>query len=94
MDLETGQMNVVTAFLNGDLDEDISMEVPYGFKDPKRPDLVCKLRKALYGLKKALRQWNAKNYKFLVDHLGFKSSPNDPCMYTRHTSSSIVLIVL
>jgi hypothetical protein len=47
MDLETGQMGVVTAFLNADLDKDIHMKVPDGFKDPKRPDLVCKLRKAL-----------------------------------------------
>ena len=46
-------MDVVTAFLNGELDEDIYMEVPSGFKDPKRPHLVCKLQKALYGLKQA-----------------------------------------
>eukprot|EP00171_Calliarthron_tuberculosum_P000752 IDg752t1 len=94
MDLETGQMDVVTAFLNGDLDIDIFMETPDGFKDPKRPDLVCKLRKALYGLKQAPRQWYAKIHSFLVDELGFKSSPNDPCMYSRHSSSSIMLIAL
>lgn len=89
MDLETGQMDVVTAFLNGDLDEDIYMEVPDGFKDPKRPDLVCKLRKALYGLKQAPRQWYAKIHEFLVNDLGFASSPNDPCMYTRHTVGQV-----
>eukprot|EP00171_Calliarthron_tuberculosum_P000045 IDg45t1 len=56
MDLETGQMDVITAFLNGDLDEDIYMEVPDGFKDAKCPELVCELRNALYGLKQAPRQ--------------------------------------
>ena len=56
LDLELFQMDVVTAFLNGDLDEDIYMEVPAGFKDPRRPELVCKLLKALYGLKQAPRQ--------------------------------------
>eukprot|EP00171_Calliarthron_tuberculosum_P021440 IDg21440t1 len=40
MDLKTGQIDVVTAFLNGDLDIDIFMETPDGFKDPKRPDLI------------------------------------------------------
>jgi hypothetical protein len=94
IDLETGQMDVVTAFLNGDLDEHIYMEVPDSFKDPKLPDLVCKLRKALYGLKQAPRQWYAKIHEFLVKDLGFASSPNDPCMYTRHASSRITLISL
>eukprot|EP00171_Calliarthron_tuberculosum_P002468 IDg2468t1 len=94
MDLETGQMDVITAFLNGDLDEDIYMEVPDGFKDPKCRGLVCKLRKALYGLKQAPRQWYAKIHDFLVNDLGFASSPNDPCMYSRHSSSSFMLIAL
>ncbi len=58
--LELHQMDVVTAFLHGDIDKDIYMEVPAGLKDPSRSDLVCKLRKALYGLKQALRLWHAK----------------------------------
>ncbi len=46
-DIELHQMDVVTAFLHGDIDKDIYMEVPAGFKDPSRSDIVCKLRKAL-----------------------------------------------
>lgn len=46
MDLETGQMDFVTAFLNGDLDNDVFVEVPDVFKDAKRADLVCKLTKS------------------------------------------------
>ncbi len=46
-DLELHQMDVVTAFLHGNLDKDIYMEVPAGFKDPSRPNLVCKLLKTL-----------------------------------------------
>ncbi len=50
-DLELHQMDVVTEFLHGGTDNDTYMDVPAGFKDPSRSDLVCKLRKALYGLK-------------------------------------------
>ena len=93
-DLELHQMDVVTAFLHGDIDKDIYMEVPGGFKDPSRPDLVCKLRKALYGLKQAPRLWHAKIDAFLIDELRFVSSPNDPCLYARHSAGRIMLIAL
>ena len=93
LDLELDQMDVITAFLYGDIDIDIYMEVPEGLKDPKRPNLVCKLLKSLYGLKQAPRQWYAKIHSFLVE-LGFISSSNDPCLYTLHTSSELMIIVL
>ncbi len=61
-DLELHQMDVVTAFLHGDLDKNILiLEVPDGFKDPSHPNLVCKLLKALYGVKQAPRLWHAQN---------------------------------
>ena len=93
-DLECDQMDVVTAFLNGELDEDIYMEVPAGFKDPNRPHLVCKLQKALYGLKQAPKQWYAKINNFLVHNLNFTSSPYEPCLYTLNDKGSMALIVL
>eukprot|EP00171_Calliarthron_tuberculosum_P005193 IDg5193t1 len=46
LDLECDQMDVITAFLNGDLDEDLYMQVPAGFQDPLKPNQVCKLHKA------------------------------------------------
>ncbi len=94
LDLELEQMDVVTAFLNGDLKEDIFMAVPEGLKSKTTSGKLCKLRKSLYGLKQSTRQWYAKMHQFLVNELEFKSSPNDPCLYTRHKSSSILLIAL
>ena len=45
------QMNVVTAFLNGELSEEICMQQPNGYVIPGKEHLVCKLKKSLYGLK-------------------------------------------
>ena len=88
MYLEIDQIDVLTAFLDGHLDDKIYMEVPEGLKDPKRPDLVCKLLKSLYSLKQAPCQWYAEINSFLVG-IGLKSSQNYHCLYTQHTLSII-----
>ena len=93
-DLHCDQMDVKTAFLYGDLEQDIYMEQPEGFVDPKYPNHVCKLQKALYGLKQAPRQWHAKIDEFLISELEFQSSPYDPCFYVRYRKDSMIVIAL
>ena len=56
-DMQLEQMDVKTAFFNGDLEEQIYMVQPQGFSQPGQEHLVCKLRKSLYGLKQSPRQW-------------------------------------
>jgi hypothetical protein len=55
-DYELQQLDVKTAFLHGDLEEDIYMDQPEGFIVPRKEDYVCRLKKSLYGLKQSPRQ--------------------------------------
>ena len=77
MGMQIHQMDVVTAFLNGDLKEEIYMQQPSGYIQPDKNGLVCKLKKSLYGLKQSPRCWNEKLCEHLKS-LGFKESVADP----------------
>ncbi|XP_020673545.2 uncharacterized protein LOC110093100 [Dendrobium catenatum] len=73
------QLDVLNAFLHGDLTEDIYMRQPPGFIDAASPSSVCKLRKSLYGLKQAPRQWFEKLTSFLQTQ-GFRFTRSDPSL--------------
>ena len=66
-DLELIKLDVKTAFLHGDLEEEIYMEQPKGFMVSGQEHLVCRLRKSLYGLKQAPRQWYKKFNDFIKE---------------------------
>lgn len=77
-DLVVHQMDVKTAFLHGDLDEEAYLDPPEGV--PIEPGKVWRLRKALYGLKQAPRQWNRKLDEFLRS-VDFERSEADHSLY-------------
>ena len=56
-DFEIEQMDVKTSFLHGDLEEEIYMKQPEGFMVKGKKELVCRLKKSLYGLKQSPRMW-------------------------------------
>ena len=83
------QMDVATAFLNGNLEEDVFMEQPEGYREN---NLVCKLKRSLYGLKQSPRCWNV----VLDEHLqsiGFKQHQEDPCLYTATGGETVIVAV-
>src|SRR5271154_6302317 len=88
--LEIHQMDVVTAFLAGELEEEIYMEQPEGFEvGTKEDDLVCRLRKSIYGLKQAPRVWNQKIRRYLKS-IGFEQLYSDPCVYVNKEKGIIL----
>ncbi|KAJ9539063.1 hypothetical protein OSB04_031796 [Centaurea solstitialis] len=90
---EIWQMDVKTAFLNGKLTEDVYMEQPEGFIDPKNPNKVCKLLKSIYGLKQASRSWNL-HFDERIKEFGFAKSEFEPCVYTKFSGSIVTFLVL
>ncbi|GJW25458.1 retrovirus-related pol polyprotein from transposon TNT 1-94 [Tanacetum coccineum] len=78
------QMDVKTAFLNGELKEVVYVSQPEGFVDPDRPHHVYRLKKALYGLKQAPRAWYDTLSKFLLAQ-GFSKGVVDPTLFIRTT---------
>ncbi|GJT46665.1 retrovirus-related pol polyprotein from transposon TNT 1-94 [Tanacetum coccineum] len=85
------QMDVKTAFLNGDLQEEVFVSQPEGFEDPEHPTHVYHLKKALYGLKQAPRAWYDTLSKFPMATKFFKGAV-DPTLFTRKTGKHILLI--
>ncbi|KAD7117956.1 hypothetical protein E3N88_05224 [Mikania micrantha] len=91
--LEVHQMDVKTAFLNGDLEEEIYMEQPEGFSAPGQEGKICKLVKSLYGLKQAPKQWHQKFDQVMLNN-GFKINECDKCVYVKNTTRGYVILCL
>ncbi|KAL8160866.1 hypothetical protein V2J09_012355 [Rumex salicifolius] len=92
-DLELHQMDVKTAFLNGSLEEEVYMSQPEGFVEDGKEDLVCLLRKSIYGLKQASRQWYIK-FHDTITAFGFTENIVDQCIYLKVSGSKFAFLVL
>ena len=89
---EVHQMDVKSAFLHGDLHEEIYMEQPPGFIH-NDSSLVCHLKKSLYGLKQAPRAWYAKMDSFLLA-TSFSRCHSDNTVYTKRVNGHLIILVL
>nr|GEW20321.1 putative zinc finger, CCHC-type [Tanacetum cinerariifolium] len=86
------QLDINNAFLYGFIDEDIYMQPPAGCNDAS-PGEVCKLKKSLYGLKQASRQWNHELSKFL-QALGFTQSKNDCSLFVKKHKDEFIAVLV
>ena len=81
-DLELEQLDVKTAFLHGILKEKVFMEQPEGYIQKGKENMVCLLKKSLYGLKQSPREWNHRFHTFMIKN-GYTRSEYDPCVYLK-----------
>jgi hypothetical protein len=84
-------MDVKSAFLNGDLKEEVYVHQPSGFVIPGKEGKVLRLRKALYGLRQAPRAWNVKLDSTLKG-MGFGQSPHEAAIYRRGNGGNALLV--
>ncbi|KAL0539385.1 hypothetical protein IC582_023597 [Cucumis melo] len=92
-DYEIWQMDVKTAFLNGNLEKSIYMAQAEGFIKKDQEQKVCKLQKSIYGLEQASRSWNIK-FDTVVKSYGFEQNVDEPCVYKKVVNSIVAFLVL
>ena len=89
--MQMKQFDIKTAFLNGDLKENVYMKQPFGYDD--NSGKVCKLVKSLYGLKQASRCWNQKFTSF-IRKFDFKVCESDPCVFIKIKTGGLTIIAI
>ncbi|KAK9911087.1 hypothetical protein M0R45_035010 [Rubus argutus] len=87
------QMDVKNAFLHGDLEEEVYMKLPPGHPQSQDPNMVCKLHKAIYGLKQSPRAWYAK-LSSVLEEVGFHRSNADSSLFVRIGSTSKLVVLI
>ena len=119
-EMEIHQLDVTTAFLNGDIEEDIYIEMPEMFQEileemvaenqhkkqdykeeekdaelmleeARKGDKVCRMKKAIYGLKQASHQWH-KKFNEILKQLGFEPLSSDICVYVSRRNTDTMLV--
>lgn len=85
------QLDVKTAFLNGQLEEEVYMRQLSDYKIGDLKDYVWKLKRLIYGLKQAPRVWNAVATTFLTEN-GFKTSLSDQCIFYNESEQLWLLL--
>ena len=87
-DITLYQMDIKSAFLNGEIEVEVYVKQPPGFVNPKKPNHVYKLHKALYGLKQAPRAWYKCLTKFLIEK-GFEIGKIDSILFTKRVNGEL-----
>lgn len=86
-------MDVKNAFLHGELDREVYMNQPMGFQSQDHHEYVCKLQKALYGLKPAPRAWYGMIAEFLI-YSGYLMTPMDSSLFVQINERKLVVVLV
>src|SRR3954471_11521235 len=86
-------MDVKTAFLNGNIEEELYMIQLKGFVHPKDANKVCKLQHSNYGLKQASRSWNIC-FDEVIKEFGFVQTYGESCIYKKVSGSNVAFLIL
>jgi hypothetical protein len=92
-DYEIWHMDVKTAFLNGNTEEELYMVQPEGFVDPMDANKVCTLQRSIYGLKQASRSWNLY-FDEVIKGFGFVQNTKESCIYKKTSGSSVSFLAI
>lgn len=86
-------LDIKSAFLNGEIKDEIYMQQPEGYVKKGKQDYVLKLKKSIYGLKQSARAWNKKINELLTSK-GYTRGKADPCLYSKRDKDSWVYILI
>ncbi|GBM89165.1 Retrovirus-related Pol polyprotein from transposon TNT 1-94 [Araneus ventricosus] len=91
--LNVTHVDIKTAFLHGNLEDEVYMSQPEGYIEAGQEQKVCKLNKAIYGLKQAARAWHLKIGESLIKY-GFEQSKADPCLFKFANNGNPMYIIV
>lgn len=87
------QLDIKNAFLNGDLEEEVYMDIPVGMETEKTINKVCELKKSIYGLKQSPRAWFEKFSRIVISK-GYIQCQSDNTLFVNHSPQGKFVIII
>ena len=93
LDWSLQQLDVKNAFLNGDLEEEVYMDLPPGFDSECKNGKICKLKKSLYGLKQSSRAWFDR-FSNVIQRHGFRQAQTDHTLFLKLQGGKKTILIV
>ena len=93
LDWSLQQFDVKNAFLNGDLEEEVYMDLPPGFDSKSKNGKICKLKKSLYGLKQSPRAW-CDRFSNVIQRHGFRQAQTDHTLFLKLQGGKKTILIV